>query len=190
MEFVQPIRNPEKLKAIKKVLKGSNLRDYTLFSIGINSALRISDLLKLKISDVVNGGGKIKERVLIREQKTDKAKDFPIGSNARKAIEEYLKDWKEFSKDDYLFPSRKGENKPITRQHAWYIINEAAKEVGIEEKIGTHTLRKTFGYHAYKAGYDLSIIQKLLNHSSPKETLRYIGITQDQLDDVYINLNL
>ncbi|MCL6571302.1 MAG: site-specific integrase [Bacillus sp. (in: Bacteria)] len=190
MEFVQPIRDMEKIKAMKKILKGNNIRDYTLFSIGINSALRIGDLLKLKISDVVNGGGKIKDRITTREQKTGKAKDFPIGATARKAIEEYLKDWKGVNMDDYLFPSRKGENKPITRQHAWYIINEAAREVGIEEKIGTHTLRKTFGYHAYKAGYDIAIIQKLLNHSSPKETLRYIGITQDQLDDVYISLNL
>lgn len=190
MEFVQPIRDPEKIKAMKKVLKGSNIRDYTLFCIGINSALRISDLLRLKISDVLNGGGKIKERIAVREQKTAKVKDFPIGPNARKAIEEYLKSWGDYHKDDFLFPSRKGDNRPISRQHVWFVINEAAREVGITEKIGTHTLRKTFGYHAYKAGYDLSVIQKLLNHSSPRETLRYIGITQDQLDDVYISLNL
>lgn len=186
MEFVQPIRDPKKIEAMKKVLKANNLRDYCLFVMGINSALRISDLLKLKVKDVMNG--KIKDRIILREQKTGKHKEFPIPCNAKKALEEYLKTRKDLNPDDPLFLSKKGE--AITRQHAWYILNEAAKEVGIEEKIGTHTLRKTFGYHAYKRGIDIALIQKLLNHSSPKETLRYIGITQDQLDDVYINLNL
>lgn len=190
MEFVQPIRDPEKLTAMKKVLKGSNLRDYTMFTIGINSALRISDILKLKVSDVLDDKGKVADRITnIRETKTKKAKDFPISSNAKKAIEEYLKARKDLKVTDYLFVSRKGQ-KAITRQQAWHIINQAAGEVGINDKIGSHSLRKTFAYHAYKSGYDLSIIQKLLNHSSPKETLRYIGITQDQMDDVYINLNL
>ena len=69
-------------------------------------------------------------------------------------------------------------------------MNEAARTLGIREKIGTHTLRKTFGYHAYKAGYDLSQIQKLLNHSSLGVTLRYIGITQEQLDEIYMRLDL
>ena len=76
------------------------------------------------------------------------------------------------------------------RQRAYWILNEAARSIGIKEKIGTHTLRKTFGYHAYKNGYDIEIIQKLFNHSSPSITLRYIGITQDNLDDVYLSLDL
>lgn len=70
------------------------------------------------------------------------------------------------------------------------IINDAARHVGIKEAIGTHTLRKTFGYWAYKAGNDISRIQKLLNHSAPSVTLAYIGITKEDLDSVYINLNL
>lgn len=189
MEFVQPIRDIKKIEAMKKILKSTSVRDNALFIVGINSALRISDLLELKISDVINGGGKVKDRIILKEKKTGKTKDFPISSNAKKAIEEYIKTRKDIQKDEPLFLSRKG-NKAITRQHAWYVINNAAEDVGIEEKIGTHTLRKTFGYHAYLTGIDLAIIQKLLNHSNPKETLRYIGITQEQLDDVYINLNL
>ena len=70
------------------------------------------------------------------------------------------------------------------------IINGVAKAVGIKENIGTHTLRKTFGYHAYNNGYDITLIQKLFNHSSPAVTLRYIGITQDEMDDVYLSLDL
>ncbi|MCF8011626.1 MAG: tyrosine-type recombinase/integrase [Clostridiales bacterium] len=70
------------------------------------------------------------------------------------------------------------------------MLNEAARSVGVKDKIGTHTLRKTFGYHAFKKGYDITILQKLFNHSAPSITLRYIGITQDELDDVYLSLDL
>jgi len=91
--------------------------------------------------------------------------------------------------DECLFPSRKGGT-PITRQQAYRILNEAARAVGITDQIGTHTLRKTFGYHAYKQGADITRLQYLLNHSAPSVTLRYIGITQEELDNVYLTLNL
>ncbi|MCL6442055.1 MAG: site-specific integrase [Alicyclobacillus sp.] len=187
MEFVEPIRDRKQIEAMKKVLKASNLRDYALFSLGINSGLRIGDLLELKVSDVAEGKT-IRDRITIRENKTNKAKDFPLSKTAKKALQEYL-----FSidtqPDAVLFPSRNG-GKPLTRQQAYNIINAAARAVGIKENIGTHTLRKTFGYWAYKQGVDITIIQKLLNHSSPSVTLRYIGITQEQLDDVYLALEL
>jgi site-specific recombinase XerD len=72
----------------------------------------------------------------------------------------------------------------------WKTLNKAAEAVGIRERVGTHTLRKTFAYHAYKQGQDITLIQKLLNHSAPSVTLGYIGITQDQMDDVYLTLNI
>lgn len=186
MEFVEPIRDRKKIEAMKKVLKGSNLRDYVLFTLGINSGLRVSDLLKLKASDVLDEKGRVKDRITVREKKTGKTKTFPFSDTVIKALKEYLLGT---LPEMVLFPSRKGGG-PITRQQAYRIINDAAKTVGIKDKIGTHTLRKTFGYHAYIAGVDVTRIQSLLNHSSPKETLRYIGITQDELDDVYLNLNL
>ncbi|MCS5695257.1 site-specific integrase [Desulfofundulus thermocisternus] len=189
MEFVQPIRDKKKIDDMKKILKSSNLRDYCLFVLGINSGLRISDLLTLKISDVMDEKGKIRERITLREKKTGKAKDFPIPCNAKKAIKEYLDTRKDIEPDQPLFPSRKG-GKPITRQQAYRILNEAARAVGITDEIGTHTLRKTFGYHAYKQGVDITRIQKLLNHSAPSVTLAYIGITQEELDNIYISLNL
>lgn len=188
METVEPIRDKKKIDLIKKLLKAQNPRDHVLFVLGINSGLRISDLLKLKVSDVVDEKGKIRDRISIREKKTGKSKDFPLGRNARKAIGEYL-DSVELDNDTPLFQSKKG-NGAISRVQAYRILNNAARNVGIKDKIGTHTLRKTFGYHAYKAGYDLSQIQKLLNHSSPGVTLRYIGITQDQLDEIYMRLDL
>lgn len=186
MEFVQPIRDKKTLKTMKKILKVNNVRDYCLFVLGINSGLRISDLLTIKVSDVLDDRGKIKDRIIIREKKTNKLKDFPLGETSRKALKEYIDTSKP---QQSLFPSRKGA-RPITRQQAYRILNDAARSIGIKEQIGTHSLRKTFGYHAFQAGVDITRIQKLLNHSSPGVTLAYIGITQDELDNVYLNLNL
>ena len=94
-----------------------------------------------------------------------------------------------YKEDEPLFISRKNKGF-LLRQQAYKIINDVAKSVGIKERIGTHTLRKTFGYHAYNNGYDITLIQKLFNHSSPAVTLRYIGITQDEMDNVYLSLDL
>ncbi|WP_018704813.1 site-specific integrase [Anaeromusa acidaminophila] len=188
MEYVEPIRDKKQLDNMKRYLKEKNKRDWLLFVLGINSGLRISDLLNLKVSDV-----KDKDRVTLREEKTGKAKDFPLSENCRKAVAEYLKN-ETLMADCPLFYSRKkdsqGNHKPISRQQAYDILTEAARAVGIKDAIGTHTLRKTFGYWAYKAGHDITRIQHLMNHSSPSVTLRYIGITKDELDKVYIDLNL
>ena len=192
MEYVEPIRDKKQLENMKRYLKDRKLRDWLLFVLGINSGLRISDLLALTVEDV-----KGKDRISIREKKTGKAKDFPLSDSCKKAICEYFKATNLTS--GVLFPSRKagGSDKTgaISRQQAYDIINDAAEAVGIitkdnPVKIGTHTLRKTFGYWAYQSGVDISRIQKLLNHSAPSVTLAYIGITKDELDEVYINLNL
>ncbi|VBB06942.1 phage integrase family [Lucifera butyrica] len=182
MEYVEPIRNKKQIEHIKRYLKENNLRDYLLFVLGINSGLRISDLLLLKLDDV-----KGKDRVVLRERKTGKTKDFPLSETCKQAIQEYLEDIE--NTQGWLFKS-KNRNRPITRIQAYRIINQAARAVGIQEAIGTHTLRKTFGYWAYKKGIDVTRIQKLLNHSSPNITLAYIGITKDELDNIYISLNL
>ena len=187
MEFVQPIRNLKQIETIKKLLKSQNMRDYCLFVFGINSGLRISDLLKLRISDIAENG-KIKDRIRLREKKTNKFKDFPLSTSTKSALKDYLK-IRNYTEDEPLFISRKNKGF-LLRQQAYKIINGVAKAVGIKENIGTHTLRKTFGYHAYNNGYDITLIQKLFNHSSQSVTLRYIGITQDKMDDVYLSLDL
>jgi len=181
MELVEPIRDKKQIQGMKKYLRGQNIRDYLLFTLGINSGLRISDLLKLTVEDGM------KDRITIREKKTGKAKDFPISEVCKKAISEYLKETG--LNTGALFPSRKG-GKAISRVQAYRIVNDAARNIGITDAIGTHTLRKTFGYHAYQSGIDITRIQKLLNHSAPSITLSYIGITKEELDNVYISLNL
>lgn len=193
MEFVQPIRDSKKIDAMKKILLAQSTRDHLLFVLGINGGLRISDILKLKVKDVVNEKNKprtfLGSGYVIREQKTHKSRRLVFSKNVTKAIELFIKDHPGIDHEEYLFKSREG-NKAITRQRAYQIINEAARSVGIQDKIGTHTLRKTFGYHAYKSGVDIAVIQQIFNHSAPSITLRYIGITQDDIDDVILNLNL
>jgi integrase len=186
---VDPIKNKKQIEKMKKILKKINLRDYCLFVLGINVGLRISDLLNLKMKDITENK-KIKDSIQIKEIKTGKTKIFHINKNAQQAIRAYIADTKIQNDDLYLFKSRKGNNKPISRIQAWQVLNDAAKLSGIKEKIGTHTLRKTFGYWSYKQGIDITLLQKIFNHSSPSITLRYIGITQEDINEVYINLNL
>ena len=175
MKYVQPIRDKNKIEEIKSYLKENGSRDLLLFTMGINTGLRISDLLKLKVIDVRN-----KSHVEIKEQKTGKIKRFPLLGNLQSMIEEYVRGRLD---NEYLFRSREGANKPITRVMAYKIINNACRKAGITDNVGTHTLRKTFGYHHYQQFHDVAILQYLLNHSSPSITLRYIGITQDNVEN-------
>jgi len=189
MECVEPIRDKGKISLMKKLLFAEDPRNYLLFVLGINSGLRISDLLKLRVEDVLEPDGSMRERITLREKKTGKSKDFPLSDNARSALKQYFKSLEGREKKPMeLFPSRKGG--ALGRVQAYRILNRAARIAGISGRIGTHTLRKTFGYWAYKQGQDIVMIQRLFNHSSPSVTLGYIGITQEELDNVYIHLNL
>lgn len=172
MELVQPIRNKDTINLIKSKLKRQSMRNWFMFVLGINTGLRISDELGLKVADMRN-----RTHIVLVEKKTGKEKRFKINSALREAINEYTQGMAE---NDWLFPSRKG-SKPITRVQAYKILNTVAKEVGLEE-IGTHTLRKTFGYHHYNQYHDVAMLQKIFNHSAPSVTLRYIGIEQDEID--------
>lgn len=107
MELVEPIRDIRKIEKMKKYLKAKSLRDYCLFVLGINSGLRVSDLLNLKVGDVEDENGKLKDRIRLTEQKTGKHKDFPISDTAAKALREYLDSMNDRTTADFLFPSRK-----------------------------------------------------------------------------------
>nr|WP_274596921.1 site-specific integrase [Clostridium beijerinckii] len=185
---VNPIRDKKQLEAMKSFLKGKDTRDYLMFMVGISSALRISDILRLRIKDIWTGR-KPQEFIMLNEKKTGKAKRFPITKNLNKAIFQFMKEY-DLEQEDYVFQSRKGNKKPITRSHAAYIISNAADYVGIKEPISTHSMRKSWGYWAYKSGVSLALIMEALNHSSIANCRKYLGITQDDLDDVYMSLNL
>ena len=154
-------------------LRARNERDYVLFMFGIYTGLRISDILKFRVRDV-----KDKDAVYIREKKTGKEKRFPINAELKPIIENYIKRKKDF---EYLFKSPHFPNKAISRQQAYNILADAGAAFGISS-IGTHTLRKTFGYHMYQQTHDAVTIKEILNHSDISVTLRYIGINQDNKD--------
>lgn len=183
MNTVQPIRDPKLIEAMKEKLKARNEKYYIMFICGINIGLRVSDVLKLKVSDIMG-----RSHILINEQKTGKTKRFLINEKLLCVLERYIKD-NGFILDDYLVQSRKGENRPITRVQAYRIINEIGKDLGIQE-IGTHTMRKTFGYWHYKQYKDIAILQDIFNHSAPSITLRYIGINDDMKDETLKNFYL
>lgn len=172
MESVEPIRKQEDIDAMAYYFKNKNKRDYVLFYMGINVALRISDLLKLKVSDVKN-----KKIIRTKEMKTGKVREMPILPKLKQVLDEYCQD-----KDDeeYLFRGlNRKVNKPITRVQAYRILIAGAKECGLKN-IGTHSFRKTFGYHFHKSINDVTILMKLFNHHDPSITLRYIGIDKDE----------
>ncbi|MHA4179817.1 site-specific integrase [Bacillus cereus] len=172
MNFVQPIRNLEQIQQIKEYLKEKNARNYILFVMGINTGLRISDILKLKVGDLKGS------HISMREMKTGKQKRIQITA----ALKRELRWFNENREDDeYLLKSRQGKNRPIGRSMAYKILSGAAAEFGLDE-IGTHTLRKTYGYHMYMQTKNIALLMEIFNHSSEKVTLRYIGVNQDAMD--------
>ena len=175
---------------MKIYLKGKNIRDYALFVVGINVALRISDLLELTWGDVLKENGKDFKVINIKEGKTEKPRSIKLNKTSQKALGELLNSLDTYYMDDYIFKSREGNNKPITRQQALNILKNAAEAVGVEENVGTHTLRKTWGYHAWKTGFNPALIMETLNHSNLNVTKRYLGIRQDEINDLYDNLNI
>ena len=175
MTTVDPIRDKNDILKIKSVLLASNYRDYLLFEVGINTGLRISDILKLKVSDIRG-----KYYIELKEQKTGKLKKFRMNSILRAELENWIMTKND---DNYLFESLKTSGNPLERTRAYCILNQAAKVAELKMKIGTHTMRKTFGFHFYRQTKDIALLQVLFNHSSPSVTLRYIGIDQNILDN-------
>lgn len=185
MNTVEPIRDKEMVVDIAEYLRVRSFRNFVMFIFGIYSGLRISDILEQRVRDVRDSKGKIKSHIYIREMKTGKEKRFVINDELKYVLEEYVQGKHDY---EYLFKSRKGLNKPITREHAYYILNDAAKAFGLES-IGTHTMRKTFGYHLYQETKDAVSLQKIFNHSHVSITLLYIGVTQDMKDSMVKKLS-
>ena len=180
MTTVEPIRNKKDIQKVEKILAKQGQRELLLFVIGTNCGLRISDILNLNVGDVRN-----KTHIQITEKKTGKFKKFPINTKLKPLLEEFIKGRKN---DEPLFLSRWGHR--LDRVTAYFIIKNACKQAKLQEKIGTHSMRKSFGYHHYQQFKDVVLMQKIFNHSSPQITLRYIGIEQDEIDYSYNNFVL
>ncbi len=176
MNLVEPIRDPLLVKEIAQWLQRENERDYVFFMTGIYSALRVSDMLTLRVKDSKNLS------IRIQEQKTKKLKVMAINPALRKALDNYARGK---APEEYLFRSRQGYNQPIDRSTAYRIMQKIGDQFGISN-LGCHSLRKTFGYHFYlqnchEKGTGIYTLMKILNHSDPAITLRYIGISYDEM---------
>jgi len=196
MNVVQPIRSEATIRAIKgiitkKPIKANTSRNLLLWVLGTNTGLRISDILALKLKDVQDNKGNIRESLEITEKKTKRPRDIDIRPPVKSALEHFLKDTGVYDLNEYLFKDRrKGKkdiNKPISRVRAWQMINDWARKAGVTHKIGTHTLRKVFGSYAFKAGIPLIYISEELGHRNVEVTKRYLGITADETRKAFKN---
>lgn len=179
---VEPIRNKTKIEQMYKFLKKKDPKYGLLFKFGLNTGLRISDILPLKVKDIYLQNGEFRDYLIIKEKKTGKEKKVKINDALRKHIKEYVSSTN-LLYEDFLFPSKKGGH--IGRIQAYRVLKEAAEIVGIQN-FATHSLRKTWGYWTYKASrYNIGLIMDTFNHSSQRITLRYIGVSQDQKDELY-----
>lgn len=181
MELVQPIKDIHLIEQFKIELLKKGYKDYLLFDIAINLGLKITDIIKLTVWDVKN-----KSSIIIKEEKTHSPKSFLISPEVSDEINKFISG---MATGELLFANRKGGNKPITKIYVHKLLNEIGHKLGMDE-VGTHTLRKTFGYHHYKEHMDITFLQDLFSHSSPSVTLRYIGIEDDMeaqsLEDFFI----
>jgi site-specific recombinase XerD len=195
MNFVEPIRSRKKLEQIKNQLKGAGrYRDLLLFVVGINTALRVSDLLTLRVGDFFEADGTLRERFWIHEQKRGKRREVIINESMGEALELY---WAAYEaavdrpEHALFFNTRTHDyTRAIDRRQVWQIITTLCQEAGLKGNYGTHSLRKTWGYHARLNGVDLVLIMHQLNHNDLAYTKRYLGITDEELEAVVRRLNL
>lgn len=185
MNSVEPIRDKKKILAIKKNLREEgNYRNYLLFVMGINTALRISDLLSIKVGDVIDSKGNIKEYLHIKEKKTGRPAKIYLNETVKDSLNNYLDQSKGIDPDSYLFKSERS-SRALDRIRAWSLIQKWTDEAGLEgQRYGTHTLRKTWGYQARKQGVTIEQISEKLGHKSVAVTKRYIGINQEEINNI------
>ena len=177
---VEPIINMKDIKSIKKLLV-DRPRDRLLFVLGINSGLRVQDLLALKISDVRTCS--IGDRVSIKEKKTGKENVFIMNKEIKTALDEYLRCAKR-QDDHYLFKSRKGMNYPLTTYAVTMMVQRWCDEINLKINAGAHTLRKTWCYQQRQMGSSWELLAKRLNHSTPSITRRYLGVQEEEVEEI------
>lgn len=187
MEYVEALRDTRQINSMKRYLRKHSERDYVLFVLGINTGLKITELLGIKVADVWQNEI-IVEYLHLPNKNSKVVREVHLNKKVKKAVHHYIQT-NHLKVDDYLFQSTK-TLKHISRQQAYRIIHHAAEACGIKGKIGTDSMRKTFGFHAYKRGVAISLLQKHFNHFTPSETLKYLGISKDEKIKTAIDVNL
>jgi integrase len=192
MAATKPLKETGQIAKVKKYfLSEGHIRDYTLFTVGINTALRIGDVLSLRWDDVYDfGTGAFRSHIDIEEHKTGKRNSVPLNKNAVEALSRLMVCAAPADGGQYVFKSRKGHNRPISRNRAYSILTEVAMNLPDVEKFSCHSLRKTFGYHAWQSGAPSVLLMHIYNHSSFNITKHYLGIDQQEKDQLYGHLLL
>ena len=184
-----PIRDKRKLKALGEYwLKRRNFRNYLLIVLGVCTALRISDLLRLRWVDVYDfDTGAWRTHIAITERKTGKERIIALN---KKAVDALRLCFEKSKRGAFIFANNRQNAAAISRTQAWRIIKEAAEAVKVAGRTACHSLRKSLGYHAWKAGVPPALLMELFGHSNWEVTKRYLGIAQDDRDRVYLSLVL
>lgn len=184
---MKPIKSPSQLKAFLTLIEKCGDKYYVMAKLQLNTGRRICDIREKRVSDIMQPSMKFKEYFTMKEKKTGKETSIRLNDELRKVLKEYISRNK-LKYDDYLFPGRVEET-AISYQQVWRVFQEAAHHLNIED-FGSHSLRKTWGYTAYKKTKNIGLLMKAFNHSSAEETLRYIGIDQDEEDELYSIITL
>lgn len=201
----EPIKDmSDIIKVSRFLISNQRYRDNMLFIVGINFGLRVSDLRLLKFSNIIADNFVFKDRFAILEKKTrntrkhKKNRYISINKAVIEAVTLYLKNTEGIKLSDYMFRSEsnngRSQNSPLSAKSIDRILKGIADDLGLSNKMSTHTLRKTFAYHQMvMSGNDprkLLLLQKMFGHSTSAQTLDYIGITSEEIDDAYKKLNL
>lgn len=189
MATTEPIRSRQQLKALADYfLQRGQFRNYALVIMGAYMVLRISDLLRLKWSDVYDEDRQIfYSHVYLYEKKTGKKKQIALNEQVLKALDQLLP----HRHGSFIFANNRKDDQAISRVQAWRIIQAAAKEVGITGTVACHGLRKTWGYHAWTSGkVSPVVIMHIYNHSNFAVTKRYLGVEQDDMDKAHLSVEL
>ena len=188
---VEPITNPKDIAKIKRLLRDDK-RNRLLFIMGINTGLRVQDLLALRVNQVEQAT--IGVRIPLKEKKTGKDNVLIINEEIYKALQDYLcliNDKHASHKklpDEYLFRSRKGRNYPLTTFAVTQMMQKWCDSIGLKINAGAHTMRKTWAYQQRKQfGTPWEVIAKRLNHSNPAVTRRYMGVQTEEVEEVLMN---
>lgn len=192
MGTTQPIRNKEDLKLFLEFYEKvePSERNYALVSLGLNTALRISDILKLRWKDLYDFEKETyRSHVCVCEQKTGKRNMVALNRCVKEALKQYQNS-RNTASEDFVFTKNTDFGKPLSRSQAFRVIRHAAQEALHADNISCHSLRKTFGYHAWKQGTPPALLMNIYNHSSYEITKKYLGIEQDEKDDIFLTFDI
>ena len=201
----EPIKSLDDIERISKFLiNAKRYRDNMLFIVGINFGLRISDLRMLRFSNLINDNLTFKDTFPVFEKKTRNTRKrkrnryITINDAVIEAVTLYLQNTPNVSLSDYMFRSLSNNgsnvNEPIAPQTVNTILKGIKRDLGLDIKMSSHSLRKTFCYWIMVQGNNdprrLLLLQKMLGHSSPIQTLAYIGLDAEEISAAYRELNI